>query len=142
MSFPEITARALVGSALAIATPPAANSSTNTYELPAVTTNRPGLMSEHLAIRSHNSGATISCIDADAWSAKKNIRFKELARDEALRELSIQELAELDSLTKLRRFAKYPRSAEEILWQRRQETLTRTLVQALEDYVEFHEATN
>jgi hypothetical protein len=101
-------------------------------------TNRAELVSDEFGVRSLNSGATTEPIMVETWSADKNIRFKELARDEALRELSIEELAELDSLTRLRRFAKYPRSAEEILWQRRQQNLTRALVRALQEYVEFH----
>jgi hypothetical protein len=79
-------------------------------------------------------------MDNDAWTAEHNARFKELAREEALRELSIPELAELESLTRRRRFKKYPRSAEEILRERQQQKLTRSLVQALKDYVRFHEA--
>ena len=77
--------------------------------------------------------------EAECWTAEKNARFKELARDEALRDLSVEELAELESLTRLRRLEVYPRSADEILWQRRQTRLTQGLVQALEAYVDFHE---
>ena len=80
-------------------------------------------------------------VDVDRWSAEHNARFKELARREALEELSIEELAELERLTNLRRFEKYPRSADEILWQRRQQKLTRGLVDALQAYVEFHQPT-
>jgi hypothetical protein len=82
---------------------------------------------------------TAGIVDVERWSAEKNVRYKELSRNEALGQLSVEELAELDSLTRLRRFKKYPRSAEEILWQRHQQKLTRNLVQALQTYVEFHE---
>lgn len=73
------------------------------------------------------------------WSSEKDTRFRELVRKEALQEVSVEESAELEVLTRLRRAEKYPRSADEILWQRRQQSLTRDLVQALQAYVEFHE---
>jgi hypothetical protein len=85
------------------------------------------------------SGLHVPVSPLDCWDAENNLRYKELARDEALRELSIEELAELETLTRLRRFAKYPRSAEEILWERRQQKVTHGLVQAVQTYVEFHE---
>jgi hypothetical protein len=80
-------------------------------------------------------------VTIERWTAEANLRFKELARNEALRDLSVEEYKELEALTRLRRFEKYPRSAEEILWQRHQQQLTQGLVKALEDYVEFHETT-
>lgn len=76
------------------------------------------------------------------WGALANARFKELSREEALRDLSAAETLELDELTRLRRMAKYPRSAEEILWQRRQQKVTDALVNALKVYVDFHHGTN
>lgn len=76
---------------------------------------------------------------SEAWNPQREFRFKELSRSEALRELSIDELAELETLTRLRRHAKNPRTADEILWQRKQSRLTRDLVQALQNYVGFHE---
>jgi len=87
------------------------------------------------------SGLRVPMIPVERWDAEKNLRYKALAKDEALRDLSIEELAELETLTRLRRFAKYPRSADEILWERRQQKVTRGLVQAVQTYVEFHEAT-
>src|ERR1019366_8458672 len=53
---------------------------------------------------------TIEAVDSDCWTAAKNVRFKQLARDEALGDLSVDELAELNSLTHLRRHEVYPRS--------------------------------
>jgi len=85
------------------------------------------------------SGLEAEAVDVGHWSATKNARFKELARNEALTGLSIEDFAELETLTRLRRFEKYPRSADEILWQRRQQKVTRGLVEALEAYVHFHE---
>jgi len=75
----------------------------------------------------------------DHWNAEKNWRFASLAKKEALESLSIEEQLELDRLTNLRRTEKYPRTADEILWQRRQQRLTHGLVEALEAYVSFHE---
>jgi hypothetical protein len=74
------------------------------------------------------------------WTPQDDARFKELLRNEALRDLSTVELAELESLTRRRRIEKNPRSADEILWQRRQQSLTRNLVRALRAYVDFHQA--
>jgi hypothetical protein len=85
---------------------------------------------------------SVEPVEVDSWSAEKNTRFKQLAREEALRDLSIEEIAELEHLTSLRRFETYPRSADEILWQRHQQKLTRQLVQALQAYVQFHETTH
>jgi hypothetical protein len=89
---------------------------------------------------STSSGLILEPAVVEGWTAQKNLRFKELSRKEALEDLSIEELSELNSLTRLRRFKKFPRSADEILWQRRQQKLTRGLLRALQDYVEFHEA--
>jgi hypothetical protein len=86
------------------------------------------------------STLSVQAVEDDHWTAGKNTRFKELAREEAVGRLSAQELAELEYLTRLRRFTKYPRAADEILWTRRQQKLTRNLVQAIKTYVEFHEA--
>lgn len=85
-------------------------------------------------------GMTVEIPTPERWSAEKNARFKELACMEALGDISVEGLAELESLTRIRRFARYPRSADEILWHRHQQNLARRLVQALKDYVEFHEA--
>ena len=88
------------------------------------------------------SGApTVKAASSDAWNPQREFRFRELARSEALRELSIDELAELEALSRLRRHAKNPRTADEILWQRKQSKLTRDLVQALQAYIGFHEIT-
>lgn len=139
MSFPTITAKALFSSAMVVAIPGALNFSSNTCMATATQTNRAEAISEQLKVSSIASGMTVKAIEVVRWSAEKNLRFKELARNEALQELSIEELAELESLTRLRRFEKYPRSAEEILWQRRQQDITRALMQKLKEYVDFHE---
>ena len=124
---------------MVVAIPGALNFSSNTCMATATQTNRAEAISEQLKVSSIASGMTVKAIEFVRWSAEKNLRFKELARNEALQELSIEELAELESLTRLRRFEKYPRSAEEILWQRRQQDITRALVQKLKEYVDFHE---
>ena len=90
----------------------------------------------------YSSNQTIEFQPANVWDASANIRFKELAREEALRDLTAAEIFELEELTRLRRIAKYPRSAEEILWQRRQQKITDTLLDALKDYVDFHQGAN
>ena len=72
------------------------------------------------------------------WSAQANLRFKELARKDVMDQLTAHEWAELDSLSALRRQAKFPLSADQILWQRKQNALTDKLLSALKEYVEFH----
>lgn len=76
--------------------------------------------------------------DAGMWTAEKGQRFRELARRESLGDLPVEEQAELEELTRLRRSVKNPRSADEILWERRQNRVTNELVRALQNYVEFH----
>jgi hypothetical protein len=72
------------------------------------------------------------------WGAEANLRFKELASKDVMDELTAREWAELDSLSALRREAKFPLSADQILWQRKQNALTDKLLSALKEYVEFH----
>ena len=74
----------------------------------------------------------------DRWDETSVVRFRHLARKEAGGKLVAEELAELEDLTRLRRTT-FPRTADQILWQRRQRNLTQLLISALEAYVEFHE---
>ena len=97
---------------------------------------------ENFGVSLAGSGNAVEAVATQHWSAEKAQRFKDLSRIEALGVLMIKELAELDALTRLRRFTKYPRTAHEILWSRRQDSVTSGLVQAVQKYVEFHEATN
>lgn len=73
------------------------------------------------------------------WGAEANIRFKELANKYAMDQLTAREWAELNSLSDLRRQAKFPLSADQILWQRKQNALTDKLLSVLKEYVEFHD---
>jgi len=84
------------------------------------------------------SSLTIGAAFHRTWSAEANIRFKELARKEVMGDVTPSEWAELDSLAALRRQAKFPLSADQILWQRKQSALTQNLLEALKEYVEFH----
>jgi hypothetical protein len=138
MSFAVITTTVLT-SAVFVDTPDIVSSGSNVLVESACESNRAEAFANNMGTRSGASGISVEALESNHWSAEKNARFKELARDEALRELSAEELAELESLTRLRRQEKYPRSPHEILWQRRQQKLTRSLVEALKAYVEFHE---
>lgn len=126
----------LLSSAMVVAAPNAVTSESSIPPTISAQSNKPEAVAESFDAA---SSLDVQAMAIDHWGAEKNARFKELSRNEALRELSTEELAELESLTRLRRFEKYPRSADEILWQRRQQNLTRRLVQALQAYVEFHE---
>jgi hypothetical protein len=88
---------------------------------------------------SQSSGIQIGKALHRRWSAEANLRFKELARKDAMDQLAAQEWAEFDSLLALRRDAKFPRSADQILWQRKQKAVTENLLNALKQYVEFHD---
>lgn len=78
---------------------------------------------------------------ASEWTKIMARRFRELARKEALGELSGEEAGELERLARDRRDLQHPRTVEEVLWEARQREVTGRLVQALRDYVEFHHAT-
>ncbi|HEX3857088.1 MAG TPA: hypothetical protein VHY30_07320 [Verrucomicrobiae bacterium] len=101
--------------------------------------NFSGISIEELDASSTVNRLTTQISDVQHWSAEKGQHFRELTLKEAIGELSTNELAELESLTRLRRSEKYPRTADEILWHRSQQNVTRGLVQALQTYVEFHE---
>jgi hypothetical protein len=88
------------------------------------------------------AGWQMTAIETVSWNSKKNQRFNHLSREEAFRDLSIAELAELNYLGRLRRTALNPRSADEILRQRRQQQLTQQLTQAIERYVDFIQGPN
>jgi hypothetical protein len=75
----------------------------------------------------------------DKWSEAEQIRFRELAIEEAVGELPPEELVELEQLTALRRAFEHPRSGDEILWEFEQRRRTRDLLQTLRRYVEFYE---
>ena len=74
----------------------------------------------------------------EKWGAATNIRFKELAHKDVMDQLTPSEWAKLDSLSALRREALFPRNADQILWQRKQNAITDKLLSALKEYVEFH----
>jgi len=79
--------------------------------------------------------------DLVTWHAGNGKRFDELSLKESFENLSPDELAELNQLTRMRRAAKYPRTADAILWERKQRKITSRLIQALTEYVEFYEPT-
>ncbi len=78
---------------------------------------------------------------ASEWTKSMAKRFRELARKEALGTISEAELAELEQLARDRRLLQHPRTVEEVLWETKQQAVTAKLVQALREYVEFHQAT-
>jgi hypothetical protein len=94
------------------------------------------------AIRSPSTGETSSLElmrkPHRKWNADANIRFKELARKDALEELTAEEWMEFDLLSTIRREAKFPKSADQILWLRKQKAVTQELLAALRKYAEFH----
>jgi gamma-glutamylcysteine synthetase len=73
------------------------------------------------------------------WSPKLEARFRRLAEDKALKTLSLKGKVEFEKLMQLRRQLKNPRTGEEILREYEQRKLTRDLVNALSQYVKFHQ---
>lgn len=82
--------------------------------------------------RSYNEPAT-------EWTKGMAKRFADLVRKEALDDLDAGEAAELERLTRDRRDLQHPRTVEEVLWETKQREVTGKLVQALREYVEFHQ---
>ena len=86
----------------------------------------------------HRSSLSLGTAFHRTWNADANIRFKELARKEVSGDLTPAEWAELDALSDVRRQAKFPLKADQILWQRKQAAATEKLLAALKEYVELH----
>lgn len=77
--------------------------------------------------------------EQDGWTDIENRRFEELAVAEAIGDLTEDEAFELETLTRERRAAQQPRSADEVLWEFEQRRLTAELLETLSRYVEFYE---
>ena len=132
----KMSVAASVGSALVLSASQLVASGT-TLSIPySFVSNLPSTSLDSSKIR--QSSLTIAAAFHRTWGADANIRFKELARKEVMNDLTPAEWAELDSLAALRRQAKFPLSADQILWQRKQSALTKRLLEALKEYVEFH----
>jgi|GEM_PF-2076874 hypothetical protein len=76
---------------------------------------------------------------ATQWTKAMAKRFRELVRKEALGNLTDAESAELEQLTCDRRNLLHPRTIEEVLWEAKQRKVTAKLLEALREYVEFHQ---
>jgi hypothetical protein len=75
----------------------------------------------------------------EEWTDAQQRRFQELAVEEALGTLSMDEAAELEQLTLMRRALQNPRTGREILWEFEQRRRTHDLLKTLRRYVEFYE---
>src|SRR5258706_4466257 len=64
------------------------------------------------------------------WTSEHEKRFQDLAGHEATSELSTEEKAELERLTRQRRGLKNPRRGEELLWDYEQRQLAQDLIVA------------
>ena len=133
--IPTISVSTLLSPAPVVMASPA-----STDMLSAVAANQPGSSLDDLTGNLTVSDLTfpISPSQPTEWSPAFKGRFAELVRKEALSQLTLEELAELESLTELRERTVYPRSASEILWERKSQKVTKELMKALEAYVEFH----
>lgn len=84
-----------------------------------------------------DSATFTPAVDA-GWTGRSETRYRSLSRAEALGTITLEETLELEDLTELRRITINPPTADEILWQRKQKKVTRTLLEALDAYAEFH----
>lgn len=75
----------------------------------------------------------------EEWTHERERHFAVLAEKEALGKLTPAEKEEINRLSFLRRGLKNPRAGEELLWEYQQRKLTRNLVEALTQYVHFHQ---
>jgi hypothetical protein len=73
------------------------------------------------------------------WTEAEQARFRELAVQEAVGDLSADEAGELEQLTFLRRAYQNPRSGREVLWEFEQRRRTADLLNTLKRYVEFYD---
>ena len=127
---------ATVGSALALSACQMMASGTTISVSYSFVSNSPSTTFDSTQVE--RSSLTLGPAFHRVWGADANIRFKELARKDVMGDLTPAEWAEFDSLAALRREAKFPLSADQILWQRKQNALTDKLLEALKEYVEFH----
>ena len=77
----------------------------------------------------------------EGWTETHHKRFHALAVKEALGSLTPSEAVELDALTIRRRQEESPRTGEEVIHEFKQVRVTRELVKALRQFVNFYEAT-
>ena len=72
------------------------------------------------------------------WTPALEAKFRRLTEDKALKRLSLKAKVEFERLAAVRRRLHNPRSGEEVMAEYEQRMLTRNLVSALTQYVEFH----
>jgi hypothetical protein len=75
----------------------------------------------------------------EEWTRAREQQFTKLVEKEAIGKLTVDEKAEIERLSFLRRGLKNPRTGEELLWEYEQRKITRNLVEALTQYVHFHQ---
>lgn len=138
MNFASVSQDAATNSRVAIIDASAVSSAA-TMAIPSLMQTNMELTVEAPTEISNNGYSENGYAELMRWNTAKNERFNQLALKESAEELSIEEWAELNSLSKLRRLAKFPRPSHEILWERKQRKYTNNLVRALTEYVEFHE---
>lgn len=78
----------------------------------------------------------------EGWTPTHQKRFHALAVKEALDSLSPQEANELRALSDRRRQEESPRTGEEVIREFKQYQLTRNLIKALSQFVDFYEPTS
>jgi hypothetical protein len=142
MKLAAISAKTLISSTMITAGSEAVTSDINDAPIFVVQSNFASISPEVFGFGFSSPSTIAPSVAPGQWNWQTAQRFKELSRIEAIGVLTVEEWAELETLTRLRRMAEYPRTADEILWQRRQNSVTRGLIQAVQKYVEFHESTD
>ncbi len=85
---------------------------------------------------------TIQLPASEEWDSAKEKKYYGLVEREALGKLRHKETQELERLAAQRRTRKNPRTGEEVIKEFEQRQLTRSLVEALTKYVNFHQPTH
>jgi len=85
---------------------------------------------------------TIQLPASEEWDSANEKKYYRLVEREALGKLRDMETEELERLAAQRRTRRNPRTGEEVIKEFEQRQLTRSLVEALTKYVNFHQPTH
>lgn len=86
-----------------------------------------------------NAKETFAPVQGGTWDIGKGMRFSELSEKQIDGDILPEEYVEFESLAELRASNKNKRTADEILWERRQRVAFAGLINSLNKYVELYE---
>jgi hypothetical protein len=103
----------------------------------AILTVSPAPNERNVPVDNQSNKSQVEFPESAEWTPRLRDRFAKLAKMKAIGRLALNQRIEFEKLSALRR-RNYPRSGEEIIAEYEQRVLTRGLVQAFTNYVEFH----